>query len=76
MTDWIDINDELPPLHKFVLVTDATTNAKNTSADGLVAIARRIGHKTPIWWCGYIDTFQGRVTHWIPFPKPPSKEVI
>jgi len=71
MSKWIDINDELPPLQKFVLVTDATIN---TDTAGLVAIARRIGHKTPIGWCGYIDTFYGHVTHWIPFPNPPSKE--
>ena len=70
MTDWIDIDDELPPLQKFVLTTDATIN---TNTGGLVAIARRIGH-TPIWWCGYIDTFEGQVTHWLAFPKPPSEE--
>ncbi len=73
MDDWINIEEKLPRLHDFVLVTNAATN---TDTACLVAIARRIGHKTPIWWCGYIDTFQGRVTHWIPFPKPPSKEVI
>ena len=41
MTDWIDINDELPPLQKFVIVTDAATN---TDTAGLVTIARRICH--------------------------------
>ena len=55
MTDWININDELPPLQKFVLVTNAESNATH-SAIGLVAIVRRIGQKAPIWWCGYIDT--------------------
>lgn len=75
MIKWIDINDELPPLDQFVLTTNATSNATKPKSDGLVAIVRRIGQKSPIWWCGYIDTFQGTVTHWIPFPRPPSQDL-
>lgn len=71
MMEWISMRERLPELYDWVLVS-----AKDyPEVPAFIATAYR--NKTTKdenwywWWFGYPSEI-GKVTHWMPLPKPPE----
>lgn len=69
--EWIDVNDEFPPLVEGKIYSDDVLIAY---ADGDIEVAYMMERdgKT-IEWMYYEECDMGLPTHWMPLPLPPSK---
>lgn len=60
MSDWISVEDQLPPTEEHILVFDDGVGTAFFLAKDLSAIQS----KSPSW---------SQLTHWMPLPEPPKE---
>jgi len=60
--DWISIKDRMPDIEDEYLVADSK-------------IVSTLEFRNKKWYSDSLDVYipKGRITHWMPLPKPPNK---
>ena len=61
MSEWISVNDKLPPIYVNVLIYDTIDNY----------ISNSLLNKNK-QWIGYESNIDD-ITHWMPLPNPPKE---
>lgn len=65
-SEWVSVEDGLPPYGKSVIVCRPYGKGKGT------VVVEQGSRDVNGWWCVY-GTRVKRITHWMPLPEPPER---